>query len=46
MINFTCNMLEKHNGQWLSIESFVPAYPTSIRGTNDADNQRGDPGTR
>jgi hypothetical protein len=42
MTNFTCNMLGKHSDLWLSIESFVPAYPTSIRGAND---QRG-PGDR
>jgi hypothetical protein len=37
--------MPKHMELWsiLAIESFVPAYPTSIRGNND---QRGIPGTR
>ena len=45
MMNKTCNML-KHTGQWLTITSvsFVPAYPTSIRGNNDS--QEHGPGTR
>jgi hypothetical protein len=45
MMNKTCNML-KHNGQWQTTASvsFVPAYPTSIRGYNDS-NEHG-PGTR
>jgi len=45
MMNKTCNML-KHTGQWLSLASvsFVPAYPTSIRGNNDS--QEHGPGTR
>ena len=36
----------KHNGQWQTIAnvSFAPAYPTSIRGSND--NQERGPGTR
>lgn len=43
-MNKTCNML-KHTGQWLTIASvsFVPAYPTSIRGN---DSQEYSPGTR
>lgn len=45
MMNKSCNM-QKHNGLWLTLAiSFVPAYPTSIRGSSESDNQRG-PGTR
>jgi hypothetical protein len=45
MMNKTCKSL-KHMGQWQTIASvsFVPAYPTSIRGSND--NQERGPGTR
>jgi hypothetical protein len=45
MMNKTCKTL-KHMGQWLSLASvsFTPAYPTSIRGSND--NQERGPGTR
>ena len=45
MMNKTCNPL-KHTGQWQTIASvsFVPAYPTSIRGYNDS--QEHGPGTR
>jgi hypothetical protein len=44
MMNKSCNM-QKHNGQWLTLAiSFVPAYPTIIRGSNE-DSLRG-PGTR
>jgi hypothetical protein len=48
MMNKSCNM-QKHNGQWLTLAiSFVPAYPTVIRGSNElssVDNLRGS-GTR
>ena len=46
MMNKSCNM-QKHNRQWLTLAiSFVPAYPTCIRGSNESvDNLRG-PGTR
>jgi len=45
MMSKTCNTL-KHMGQWQSLAtvSFTPAYPTSIRGSND--NQELDPGFR
>jgi len=45
MMNKTCKSL-KHTGKWLTLASvsFVPAYPTSIRGSND--NQERGPGTR
>lgn len=38
MMNKTCNML-KHMGLWAidSLAAFAPAYPSSIRGT---ENQR------
>ena len=41
MMNKTCNSL-KHMGLW-SIDSlvFVPAYPTSIRGTENQREARG-----
>ena len=44
-MNKTCNTL-KHTGLWQSMAkvSFVPAYPTSIRGNNDS--QEHGPGTR
>ena len=45
MMNKTCNQLMKHNALWATIESFVPAYPTSIRGTNLVLDQR-KPGNR
>jgi hypothetical protein len=36
MMNFTCNMLAQRQ-QWhaLAIATFVPAYPTSIFGSED-----------
>ena len=41
--------MQKHNAQWLTLAiSFVPAYPTCIRGSKElssVDNLRG-PGTR
>jgi len=45
MMNKTCNQLMKHNALWATIESFVPSYPTSIRGTNFVLDQR-EPGNR
>ena len=45
-MNKSCNML-KHNGQWLTLAiSFVPAYPTSIRGSNESTDNQESPGTR
>jgi len=45
MKHYTCHM-PKHVSLWSieAIGSFVPAYPTSIRGLND--NQRKGPGDR
>jgi hypothetical protein len=40
MMNKTCKSL-KHMGLWsrITLASFVPAYPTSIRGSNDNTEQ-------
>lgn len=46
MMNKSCNM-QKHNGQWLTLAiSFVPAYPTVIRGLNESLDMLKGPGTR
>jgi hypothetical protein len=46
MMNKSCNM-QKHNGQWLTLAiSFVPAYPTFIRGSNESVDMLRGPGTR